>query len=396
MISEELVAEILLDLAVIILIAKVFEEIISYFGYPPVLGDILAGILLGPTVLNFLNAETIEYLDVLKWLGIISLLFLAGMETKFSEFVKSIKSSLYVAIGGIIFSYILGYFAGLMVGLTPNQSMFLGAILTATSVGLTVKTLTDIGALGTRIFSTILGAAVLDDVGGLIVLGITTAIVTAGIQKIEDLIITIIIAVSFYVLMIYVLHRESKIIWSSIRYIGHLEDTTIALLLSFVLIIAWASVKVNLSLVVGAYIVGLAFSEIRGVEHVIHRFSLIPNIFASLFFVLSAAMIDIKPYLIRLDYLGFIGVVLLAGFIGKVVGCGLFAKLSGFNKYESLFIGFGMLPRAEVALVITALGASYGVVTDSMIASIIILIYVTSIVTPIALANIWKKIKIKK
>ena len=393
MISEEFAAELLLDLAVIILVAKVFEEIIGYYGYPPVLGDILAGILLGPSVLDFLKPETVEYLDALKWLGIISLLFLAGMETKFSEFVKSIKGSLYVAVGGIVFSYILGYLAGLMMGLSQAQSMFLGAILTATSVGLTVKTLTDIGALGTKIFSTILGAAVLDDVGGLIVLGITTAIVTTGVQRIEDLVVTILVAISFYVLMIYVLHRESKIIWKGIRYIGHLEDTTIALLLSLALIIAWASVKVNLSLVVGAYIVGIAFSEIRGVEHVINRFSLIPNIFASIFFVLSTAMIDIKPYLTKPEYLGFIGIVLLVGFVGKIIGCGISARLGGFSRYESMFIGFGMLPRAEVALVITALGAGYGVVTDSMIASVIILIYATSIVTPIVLANIWRKIK---
>ncbi len=393
MISEEFAAELLLDLAVIILVAKVFEEIIGYYGYPPVLGDILAGILLGPSVLDFLRPETIEYLDALKWLGIISLLFLAGMETKFSEFVKSIKGSLYVAVGGIVLSYILGYLAGTVAGLSQAQSMFLGAILTATSVGLTVKTLTDIGALGTKIFSTILGAAVLDDVGGLIVLGITTAIVTTGVQRIEDLVVTVIVAISFYVLMIYVLHRESKILWKGIRYIGHLEDTTIALLLSLALIIAWASVKVNLSLVVGAYIVGIAFSEIRGVEHVINRFSLIPNIFASIFFVLSTAMIDIKPYLMKPEYLGFIGIVILVGFVGKIIGCGISARLSGFSRYESMFIGFGMLPRAEVALVITTLGAGYGVVTDSIIASVIILIYVTSIVTPIVLANIWRKIK---
>ncbi len=393
MISEEFAAELLLDLAVIILVAKVFEEIIGYYGYPPVLGDILAGILLGPSVLDFLKPETVEYLDALKWLGIISLLFLAGMETKFSEFVKSIKGSLYVAVGGIVFSYILGYLAGLIAGLNQAQSMFLGAILTATSVGLTVKTLTDIGALGTKIFSTILGAAVLDDVGGLIVLGITTAIVTTGAQRIEDLFISVIIAITFYIVTIYVLHRESRVIWRGIRYISHLEDTSIALLLSLTLVIAWASVKVNLSLVVGAYIVGLAFSEIRGAERVISRFRLIPNIFASIFFVLSSATIDIKPYLANPEYLGFIGIVLLAGFAGKIIGCGISAKLSGFNKYESLFIGFGMLPRAEVALVITALGAGYGVVTDSMVASVIILIYATSIITPIVLANIWKKIK---
>lgn len=393
MVAEEIVAGLLLDLAIIIIVAKSFEELISYYGYPPVLGDILAGIILGPTVLDILSPTTVEELDLIKWLGIISLLFLAGLETKFSVFMKSLRQSFNVALGGIFVSYAVGYFSGIMLGLDSATSLFIGAILTATSVGLTVKTLTDIGAMGTRISATILGAAVLDDVGGLIVLGLTVALVTTGVARIEDLIITVIIAVVFYILLVMGLHRSSKIIWKGIRHISHLQDTSIALLLAITLVFAWASVKVNLSLVVGAYAVGLAFSEITGIEGVTRRFSLIPDIFASIFFVLSTATIDLKQYLIHPEYLVIIGVITLMAFVGKIFGCGLASKLSGFNMHESMFIGFGMLPRAEVSLVITSLGVTYGVLDESIIAAVVVIIYSTSIITPLVLSRQWQKIR---
>ncbi|ADI32124.1 cation:proton antiporter [Staphylothermus hellenicus] len=395
MIAEADAAELLLILSIIIIVAKLLEELISYYGYPPILGDILAGIILGPSVLGLITPEIIDYLDVIKWIGIISLLFLAGLETKFTQFMRSIRSSLLVAAGGIIGSFILGYLAGILAGLNSAQSIFLGTILTATSVGLTVKTLTDVGALGTMYFTVILGAAVLDDVGGLIVFGLAKATVTTGTAMIEELFLTAIIAISFYIITLFLLHKSSRFIWGLMRHISRLEDSIIAFLLGLTLIIAWATVEVNLSLVVGAYLVGLAFSEVKGVENVMRRFSLIPNIFASIFFVLSAASIDIKPYVTHIEYLGFIGIVLVAAFAGKILGCGLAAKLDKLDWKSSLFIGVGMLPRAEVALVVSALGKGYGVVTDSMIAATIFVIYVTSIVTPILLTSLWKRMATK-
>lgn len=375
--------------------AKLLEELFSHYGYPPVLGDILAGIILGPSLLDYLTPGIVEELNLLRWLGIVSLLFLAGMETRFTEFMKGIKDNFLVAFGGILFSYISGYMTGIFLGLSQTASLFLGAVLTATSVGLTVKILSDLGAVGSRIFNTIVGAAVLDDVGGLIVLGLTIALVSSGTTRIEDLILTTVIAILFYLAIVFGLHWCSSEVWRIIKKIGRLEDTPIALLLSLTLVVAWASVRFNLSLVVGAYVAGLAFSEIRGAHEVIRRFSLIPNIFASLFFVLSTTMVDIKPYLLHPEYLVFIALIVMAGFIGKIMGCGLFARLSGYNRIHSMFIGFGMLPRAEVALVIVSLGITYGAFgewAEPILASTIILIYTTSIVTPIILSTLWKKI----
>ncbi len=396
MASEAAVADLLLALAVIIVVAKVFEELISWRGYPPVLGDILAGIVLGPSILDVLTPNIVEQLDLLKWIGIISLLFLAGMETKFTEFMKSLHHSFWIAFGGIISSFLLGYTAGLLLGYPQPTCLFLGAVLTATSVGLTVKVLSDIGAIAHPIASSILGAAVLDDVGGLIVLGLAVAMVSSGGARIEDLLVTAGIAITFYVFLILALHRGSAGIWRWLTRLGHLQDTIISILFALTLIVAWASVKVNLSLVVGAYAVGLAFSEVRGARAVIERFSLIPNIFSSIFFVLSAAMIDIKPYLIHLEYIVPIIVIVIVAIMSKILGCGIAAKLSGLSFSESLFTGIGMIPRAEVALVITSLGLAYGVLNDEIVAGVIILIYVTSILTPILLTRLWKAISGRK
>ncbi len=396
MASEAAVADLLLALAVIIVVAKVFEELISWRGYPPVLGDILAGLVLGPSILDILTPNIVEELDLLKWIGIISLLFLAGMETKFTEFMKSLHHSFWIAFGGIISSFLMGYAAGLLLGYPQATCLFIGAVLTATSVGLTVKVLSDIGAIAHPIASSILGAAVLDDVGGLIVLGLTVAMVSSGGARIEDLLVTAGVAITFYVFLILALHRGSAGIWRWLTRLGHLQDTIISILFALTLIVAWASVKVNLSLVVGAYAVGLAFSEVRGARAIIERFSLIPNIFSSIFFVLSAAMIDIKPYLTHLEYIVPIIVIVAVAIISKILGCGLAAKLSGLSFPESLFTGIGMIPRAEVALVITSLGLAYGVLNDEVVAGVIILIYVTSILTPILLTRLWKIISKRK
>ncbi len=384
----------MLALSAIIVTAKVFEEFIAHYGYPPILGDILAGIVLGPSVLDILTPEIVEGLELIKWLGIVSLLFLAGMETKFTEFMRGLKGSTIVAAGGIVLSYVAGLTAGLYLGMSWQASLFLGVTLTATSVGLTVKTLTDLGAVGTRIFNTVIGAAVLDDVGGLLVLGLTISMVASAAASIFELLYTVILAMIFYILIVLTLHRGSEPIWTAFRRLEHLEDTSIALLLALTLIIAWASVRFNLSLVVGAYAVGLAFSEVRGASNVIRRFSLIPNIFASVFFALSTASVDIKPYLIHTEYLYFIGIVLVAGYIGKVIGCGLTARLAKFNWYDSIIVGFGMLPRAEVALVVVSIGSAMGAFqewVEEVMASIIVLIYVTSLTTPVILAKLWVK-----
>ncbi len=391
--EEALIADTLLLLGVMIALAKVLEEAINYIGYPPVLGDILTGMLLGPTFLDLITDQIEANLSILKWIGIISLLFLAGLETRFRMFQSFLKPSLLAALGGILVSYALGYFGGIALGMPSREAVFIGAIFTATSVSLTARALSEIGAMGTDVATVILGAAVIDDIGGLIVLGLTTAVTISATVGLLELSLSAIAAIIFYIATVYTLHRVSHRFWRGLTEIAHLEDTAIALLLALTFFISWASVRFNLSLVVGAYAVGLAFSEVRGIDRVVHRFSIIPNIFALVFFILSVASIDLKPYITDLTHLYAIILLLLLAMIGKVVGCALPAYFSGFSMKKALFIGIGMMPRAEVALIIASIGLAYHVITDIVFASTILLIYTTNIVTPLLLGKLWRGIK---
>lgn len=387
--EEVIIADTLLILSLLIMLAKVMEEIINHLGYPPVLGDILVGIIVGPTVLGILSEQCLEHLSILKWMGIISLLFLAGLETRFHMFKKYLKPSILVAVGGIGLSFALGYIGGLALGFSIAQSIFIGAIFTATSVSLTARALTEIGVMGTDVSTVVLGAAVIDDIGGLIVLGLSTAIAISTELEIIELALTAFIAIGFYIVTVFILHRVSGHLWRGVSSLAHLEDTGIALLLALTLFISWASVRVNLSLVVGAYAVGLAFSEVRGIEKIVHRFSIIPNIFALVFFIISVASIDLKPYILATSNLLAIIVLLLLAMIGKIVGCAITSYLSGFDIKKSLFIGVGMVPRAEVALIIASIGMTYNIIDSLILASTILLIYISNIVTPIILGRLW-------
>lgn len=392
--EEKVIADIMLVLGMLIIVTKLFEELISRRGQAPILGDILIGIIFGPTILGIITEDFIYHVNILRWIGIVSLLFLAGLETRFHVFMKSLRGSFLVALGGIVVSFMFGYFGGLALGLKGNESIFFGAILTATSVGVTVRTLSDLGILGTDLATMILGAAVIDDVGGLIVLGLCTAITTSGVVRFTELALIVTIALAFYVITLFTLHKASMRIWSAITAFERLEDTSIALLLALTLIIAWASVKVNLSLVVGAYAVGLAFSEVRGVEKVIRRFSLIPNIFASLFFVLSAALVNFRPYVTRFEYLPLMACIVALGLLSKVIGCGVAAKLAEphISWRKAIFVGVGMMPRAEVALIIASIGLAYHIISEAVFAGTILLIYVSGLVTPIILKRMCKSV----
>ena len=386
------IEDVLATMAVIIIVAKILEEIISSRGYAPVLGDILAGIILGPSILGIIRPEIIVSLEPIRWIGITSLLFIAGLETRFEEFKRQLIPSSIVAVGGIVASFALGYLVGYLLGYGFIENIFIGTILTATSVGLTVKTLTELGALGSKESTVILGAAVLDDIGGLIIMAISFSIAATGSINIVDIGRSASIAISFYIVTVWLLHRLSKKIWGVFTKVFRLEDTVYVMLFALMIIIAWASEEVNLSLVVGAYAVGLAFSEVEGISRVARRMSLLPNLFALIFFATSVAAIDITPYITNIQYYTVFATVIAAAFLGKILGCGIAARLAGFSTSSAIFIGIGMLPRAEVALIVSSIAHDRSYISDAVFSSVILLIYLSSIIAPLLLSSLWRRI----
>lgn len=381
------VAEALLVLGITLIVARWLEETMNHWGQPPVLGDILAGLILGPTFIGLMTPEVIESLEVIRWLGISSLLFLAGLETRFAEFKKAFKPSLYVAVGGILAAFGLGFASADLLGLGFGEAMFMGTILTATSVGLTVKVLAELGYMETREAAVILGAAVLDDIGGLVVMAITIAYLTATSGGLVLVFEEVSLYISIYIALLLGLHKASPYIWRALTSHMSLEDSAEAIMLGLMAIVAWATDQISLSLVVGAYAIGLAFSEVRGIDAFVRRISLIPNIFAMVFFVTVAAGVDLKEYLA--PRYGFaITLFTLLAIIAKMVGCGLAAWAAGIRGRSALIIGIGMIPRGEVAMITATIGAQAGYVDEAMMSSVIVMIYVTNILTPILLGKL--------
>ncbi len=384
------IAEALLVLGVTLIVARGLEEVMNNYRQPPVLGDILAGLVLGPTVIGFIDEEAIASLEVIRWLGISSLLFLAGLETRFAEFRRAFKPSLLVAVGGIAVSFGLGFATAEILGLGFGEAMFMGTIMTATSVGLTVKVLGELGYMETREAAVILGAAVLDDIGGLIVMAITIAYLAATSGGIVLVVEEVSLYIFLYIALLLGLHKASPYIWRFLTTHTSLEDSIEAIMLGLMAIVAWATDQISLSLIVGAYAIGLAFSEVRGIQGFIRRISLIPNIFAMVFFVTVAASVDLKTYAAP-QYLDVILVFTAFAILAKLIGCGLAAKVSGMDTRSSLIVGMGMVPRGEVAMITATIGAQAGYVGPELLSAVIVMIYVTNVLTPLVLNRLIRR-----
>lgn len=369
---------VLRDLALILVVGKALEELFHMLGYPPVLGDILAGIILGPTLLGLVSVT--EVTEAIAWFGIVILLFLAGLETKFAEFKHHFGSMITVALGGVLGALLSGYLVGMILGYSFVTSLFLGALLAATSISLTVKTLMELDRLRTDEGVTVLGAAVFDDVLGLLLLAIATQVAVRPSVDVLEITLATGAALTFWFLVVFLGHKISHHLYRAINKF-RLEDARYIVLLALMLLIAYSSHHVGLAPIVGAYAFGLALSEIPGVTKIVGRLSILANTFATIFFVSTTAALDLKQVL-HYEHLFTILLIVLAGLLSKIVGCGIAALLTGFPLYKALIIGVAMLPRAEVCLIIASLGLTHEVLGVEHYFSAILLIYITSLLTP--------------
>ncbi len=382
-------ALILFDITIVLLVAKGLEEIMARLRQPTILGDLLAGILVGPTVLSLVS--TTENIESLAWVGIVILLFLAGIESSISEFKKYGFQVLLVALGGVIACFMLGFSYAYIAGYDIKAMLFLGAILTPTSVGVTVRTLMELDILHTKEGHVILGAAVADDIYGIIVLALVYSMVLENKISAEGL-YPIIIGLLIIFLIAFMAHRFS---WEIGHFLKELRVHESAFTTVFImgLSIATLSAFFRLSPLVGAFFIGLALSELPGSSAIRDRLEFLSAIITPLFFVYAGILLN--PWsvlesngLYRIITIGLTIVAL--GVIGKIVGCGLAAKLSGMTWKEALAIGIGMIPRAGVDLVIAVTGLTMGAITQELYFGTLLLIYATSLSTPVLLKRVFK------
>lgn len=405
MITTELF-NILLLIAIALILARFLGFIFDKLKQPSVIGEILAGFLLGSFGLGMLSGKTciINFLEnqwtiilpqinfasgdfeIFADIGILFLLFISGLETDFLKFKKMGKSSAYTAIGGVIVPLILGTLAGFYFGFSWQIAIVIGLALVATSVGVTVRTLMNLDELNSDSGLTILGAAVIDDVIGIVLLAFLLGIDSPLYLGIKILI--------FFIIFFYIgLKIIDKILVLGDRI--RLPQALLSISLAILFIYAFFADKAGITGIIGGFIAGLLIGNtVIGTRKIKEDIRVIgEGFFIPLFFVWVGASVDLNAFL----SIGLFAIVIIViGIVGKIVGSGLGAKISGLNGMDSLLVGVGMIPRLEMAIVTVTIAISHGIITDEIIAdkilaTTILVCIVTAIITPIMIKTIAAK-----
>ena len=384
----------LLDLALILLSTKVLSLVTKRFKLPQVVGALLAGLILGPAVFNII--EETDFIRQLAEVGVIVLLFNAGLESNLSEFKKSGKTSFIVAVMGVIIPLIGGTILAYCInhGKVENvsafvQNIFIGSVLTATSVSITVETLRELGKVSTSVGNIIVGAAIIDDVLGMLVLTIITSLAGSSVSVIK----VIVKIVGFFIFSIIVGIITYKLFnkWvdkydiDKRRFV--IVSFVICLLLSFS-----AEEFFGVADITGAYIAGLVLSSNKETIYITKRFETLSYILLSpVFFAcvgLNVKLPDLNGEIVIITI-----ALIVVAILTKIIGCGLGAKLCGYNNMESIQIGSGMITRGEVTLIIASKGLALGLMSSYFLTPVILMVVFTSRFTPILLKIVFSKDK---
>ncbi|NGU42686.1 cation:proton antiporter [Clostridium perfringens] len=376
--------EFLFDLALILISTKLFGLITKKVRMPQVVGALVAGVILGPAVLNVLS-ET-EFIQKLAELGVIVLMFTAGLETDINQLKKTGKASFIIAVLGVIIPLAVGFFIASIFNKgndvnTILQNVFIGIILTATSVSITVETLKEMGKLNTRAGNAILGAAIIDDILGIIALTITTSLADPSIN-------VIIVLAKIVMFFIFAGFAGYLFHWAFIkldeRYQRDLRRFVIIAFVFCLLLSFCAEEFFGVADITGAFIAGLVISDSNRSKYLNSRFETLSYMLLSPIFFAS---IGIKVQLTAMTKTIFIFAILLllVAILSKILGCALGAKLCRYSNREAIQIGTGMISRGEVALIVANKGIAMGLMLPEFLAPVVIVVVVTTIVTPILL-----------
>ena len=376
--------EFLFDLALILISTKLFGLITKKVRMPQVVGALVAGVILGPAVLNVLS-ET-EFIQKLAELGVIVLMFTAGLETDINQLKKTGKASFIIAVLGVIIPLAVGFFIASIFNKgndvnTILQNVFIGIILTATSVSITVETLKEMGKLNTRAGNAILGAAIIDDILGIIALTITTSLADPSIN-------VIIVLAKIVMFFIFAGFAGYLFHWAFIkldeRYQRDLRRFVIIAFVFCLLLSFCAEEFFEVADITGAFIAGLVISDSNRSKYLNSRFETLSYMLLSPIFFASIG-IKIKLTAMTKTIFIFSILLLLVAILSKVFGCALGAKLCRYSNREAIQIGTGMISRGEVALIVANKGIAMGLMLPEFLAPVVIVVVVTTIVTPILL-----------
>jgi monovalent cation:proton antiporter-2 (CPA2) family protein len=375
--------EFFLQLLIILLATKLAGDISARLGQPTVLGKLIIGIIIGPAVLGWIpNSEIIHELSQL---GILLLMFIAGLETDLGDLNKHRNSSIAVALGGLVFPLIGGYVTGLLFGMNQEHALFLGLLLAATSVSISVQTLKELGQLKSRESTTILGAALVDDILVVITLAIIMGFLTGSEVNIGMIIGE---KVLFFMLIVGLGWKFVPWVLNKLASFRVTEAIMSAGLL-ICLFFAYIAEFLGVSGMIGAFAAGIAISRTNYKKEVAHKIEPIAyTIFVPIFFVSIGLSVSFESVG---KHLGFIIVASLIAIFTKWIGAALGAKLTGFSTRSALGIGAGMISRGEVALILVFIGLESQLLERTYLTSVLIVVIVTSLITPPLLKMLFRK-----
>lgn len=373
------------DIAIVLLVGKYMGLLARRFNVPQVAGEILAGLLVGPCILGLVQPS--DFLTQMAEIGVVLLMFSAGLDSDTDELIRSGPVALAVAMSGVILPLAAGTalylaFYGFSGFQDPSfhRALFMGCILTATSVSITVQALRELGRLKTRVGTTILSAAIIDDVLGILVLTVVTSFQDPTTSPVE----VVVRMISFFLLSALVGALVFQVFDRiSLRH-PHTRRLTIMGLV-FCFIMAYVAEEFfGIADITGAYVAGVVLSNLRDSNYIERRLDINSyTIFGPLFFASVGISTDISAF--SPTIMAFSLAFLAVGLLSKVAGCGLMARICRFSGSDSLKIGVGMMNRGEVALIVAQKGLAVGLLSAAFFPAVILLIIVSAVVTPIVL-----------
>ncbi|KAA8674512.1 cation:proton antiporter [Clostridium sp. HV4-5-A1G] len=379
---------VLLDIVLILIFTRIGGIISRKLKMPEVLGALMAGVVLGPIMLNVVQYD--DNIKLLSNIGVIMIMFLAGLETNVEEFKKAGFSSLIIATAGIVLPLVLGILSAYLFFDNFLENVFVGVILTATSVSITVETLKELGKLNTRTGINILGAAVIDDILGLILISVVLAVgqspgagASAGAAEALSIAYVFIKITLFCVFAIIGVVYLPKLIN---KFKEHIKPGRELLTFSIAstLLVAYVAEVLGIAAITGAYICGLMFSSFVYKEYLERNIKAISSGFLSLIFFASVG-IEANLKGINLEVLFITIVMFVTAVFGKLIGCGAAARFLKMSRSESIQIGTGMISRGEVAIITANIGLQEGIITEEIFLPTLIVVILTTIITPILL-----------
>ncbi|RME32492.1 MAG: cation:proton antiporter [Thermoflexia bacterium] len=385
----------LLALAVIIFVAKASGYLSTHLGQPAVLGELLIGLILGPTALNmlgwpiFAGGHLGETLRHLAHLGVLFLMFIAGLEVDVEAMRRAGRPAIWAGVLGVLFPIALGLGVSLLFGFTLLEGMLIGLMLAATSVSISAQTMIELGVLRSRVGVALLGAAVVDDILVILLLSTASALIGEG-GNVGHILWVLVRMVLFLALAVWVGARVIPRLPVRVERLP-ISEGVMALVVVTTLFFGWAAEALGgVAAITGAFLAGLAFARsplhqyIRDRMHTLAYAWVVP-----IFFVHIGLEADARA--IGMDGIGCALTLIGAAMLSKVVGCGLGGLAGGFSFADALRLGVGMMSRGEVGLIVAAIELESGAITQQIFADVVLVVLATTLVTPILLRALYRR-----